>query len=320
MKILFSLLITTLLFSQNLIDIYRLKGIKALQNEFEKTLQSKTYWLNYLKHKDVKYGYYEDNSFIILCNKRLKRLTLLKYHKGENKKLITFNDLIVGKLGDKEKEGDLKTPIGVYSLIKKIVPKNPFYGPLAFVTNYPNLYDKLNHKDGHGIWIHGRPLDGEKRPDLSKGCIVLNNKDLKILSKIINYKKSILQIYEKPLFAKRDDIASILSMIYKWRWAWERSNLDNYLTFYSKDFKRANGDNFNQFKQYKERVFENKKGKKVEIIFKNLSIVPYQNPDNITMYRVAFYEEYYSPNFIWKGNKEIFVKKEKNKFKIFIEN
>jgi len=313
------LFLIKIIFAQNLIDIYRFNGIEPLKKAIEKEIQSKNYWKNYLKDKNVKYGYYEDNSFILLCNKTLKKLTVLKYHNGNIQTLLEFNNLIIGKLGQKEKEGDLKTPIGVYSLIYKIIPKNTFYGPLAFVTSYPNLYDKLHNKDGHGIWIHGKPLDGEQRPDLSKGCIVLDNDDLEKLANIINYKKTTLQIYEKPIFANKDDIASILALIYKWRKAWEKSNLDEYLSYYSKDFKRSNGNNFEQFKNYKKRVFQNKKHQKVRIFFKNISIVPYQNPKNIKMFRIAFYEEYYSQTYNWKGYKEIFVKKEKNKFKIFIE-
>jgi len=313
------LFLANFIFAQNLIDIYRFNGINTLQEAIEKEIQSKNYWKKYLKNKNVKYGYYEDNSFILLCNKTLKSLSILKYHNGKIQKLLEFNNLIVGKLGQKEKEGDLKTPIGVYSLKYKIIPKNPFYGPLAFVTSYPNLYDKLHDKDGHGIWIHGKPLDGEQRPDLSKGCIVLDNNDLEKLANTIDYKKTTLQIYEKPIFAKKDDIASILAMIYKWRRAWEKSDLDTYLSFYSKDFKRSNGQNFEKFKNYKKRVFQNKKHQKVTIYFRNISIVPYQNPKNIIIYRIAFYEEYNSLSYKWKGNKEVFVKKEGDKFKIFIE-
>ena len=315
--------VTTFLFAFNttsLINIYRYEGINPIVDKFEKLIQSKQYWLNTLKNINVKFGYYENKSFILLCNKTSRTLKVLKYKDGKIYNLAEFNNLIVGKLGQKQREGDLKTPIGVYSLIDKIIPKNPFYGPLAFVTSYPNLYDKLHHRDGYGIWIHGKPLDGKSRPDLSKGCIVLNNNDLKKLADIINYQETILQIYQnKPVYASKEDIASILSMLYKWRWAWERSNLKKYISYYAKDFHRANGDNLKQFINYKKRVFEVRKNQKVSIYFKDIKIVPYQNPKDEKIYRVTFYEKYIAPNFTFKGNKEIFVKKEKDKFKIFIE-
>jgi len=316
-KIIFILFLINL-YAQNLVDVYRYNGINQVQNILEKKLQSENYWLNYLKNKNVKYGYYEHNSFILLCNKTLRKLQVYKYNNGKIKKLFEFSNLIVGKLGQKHKEGDLVTPIGVYSLTNKIIPKNTFYGPLAFVTSYPNLYDKLNNRNGYGIWIHGKPLDGE-RGDLSKGCIVLNNNDLIKLANTIDYQHTILQIYQSPIFATKKDIASILSMLYKWRYAWEKSKLKTYISFYDKDFKRANGDNLKEFIAYKKRVFALRKHQKINIYFKNITIVPYQNFKDIIMYRVSFYEEYLAPNFTFKGNKEIFVRKRGDQFKIFIE-
>ncbi|CAI6147276.1 MAG: hypothetical protein SPLUMA1_SPLUMAMAG1_01934 [uncultured Sulfurimonas sp.] len=59
---------------------------------------------------------------------------------------------------DKIREGDLRTPIGVYKLVKKLSKVDSFYGPLAFATSYPNSYDKYLGKNGSGIWIHGLPL------------------------------------------------------------------------------------------------------------------------------------------------------------------
>ena len=322
MKKFMLIFIATYLFafnSNSIIDTYRFQGIKPTINKIEKLIQSKTYWLDRLHNINVKYGYYEDTSFILLCNKTSRILKVLKYKNGKIYNLAEFNNLIVGKLGQKQKEGDLRTPIGVYSLKYKIIPKNPFYGPLAFVTSYPNLYDKLHHRDGHGIWIHGKPLDGKSRPDLSKGCIVLNNDDLQKLANIINYQETVLQIYQKPVYASKEDIASILALIYKWRWAWEKSNLKKYISYYANDFHRSNGEDLKQFINYKKRVFEIRKHQKVTIYFKDIKIVPYQNPKDEKIYRVTFYEEYIAPTYTFKGNKEIFVKKEKNKFKIFIE-
>ncbi len=318
MKFTILFLSVIMLYAQNLADIYRYNGIDKVQTILEQKIQSKDYWLNELKNQNIKYGYYEKTSFILLCNKSLKILKVYKTQGGKNKELFEFANIIVGKSGQKHKEGDLITPIGVYSLKYKIIPKNTFYGPFAFVTSYPNLYDKLNDRDGHGIWIHGKPLDGE-RGDISKGCIVLNNNDLIKLAKTIDYQNTILQIYQSPIFATKDDIASILAMLYKWRWAWEKSDFKKYISFYDKDFKRSNGNNLDKFIEYKKRVFDMRKHQKIQIFFKKITIVPYQNFENIDMYRVSFYEEYYAPNFTFKGDKEIFVRKRGNNFKIFIE-
>ncbi|WP_457561000.1 L,D-transpeptidase Cds6 family protein [Caminibacter sp.] len=317
MKILILFIISTFLFAQNVYDIYRYEGIKAAQKFMEKQLQSKDFWLQRLQNKDVKFGYFEKPTYILFCNKLTRKLDVY-FYKNYLKHLTSFNNIIVGKLGDKQKEGDLKTPIGNYTLINRVIPGNTFYGPLAFVTSYPNLYDKLHHKKGYGIWIHGKPLDGE-RGDLSKGCIVLNNDEILYLNKLINYKKTVLEITQNPIYGNKEDIAEILALIYKWRDAWKKSDLKRYLSFYAKDFHRSNGWDLKRFIKYKTRVFNSKKGQKIKIFFKNIQITPYQNLQNKKIYKVEFYEEYYSPTYTFKGDKEIYLAKRDGKFKIIIE-
>jgi murein L,D-transpeptidase YafK len=53
----------------------------------------------------------------------------------------------------------------------------------------------------------------------------------------------------------RDEIASILANIYQWRYAWKISNIDDYLKFYNKGFRRFDGKNLEQFARYKRLVF-----------------------------------------------------------------
>ena len=77
--------------------------------------------------------------------------------------------------GDKQKEGDLKTPEGVYFIGDRIKKKLDYtlYGNTAFALNYPNPMDRLRGKTGYGIWIHGRgtPIT----PKLTRGCVALQN-------------------------------------------------------------------------------------------------------------------------------------------------
>jgi len=317
-KIIALFLAITLYAQDELIDAYRFEGVSSLLYHIEKTIQSKDYWLRRLKNLNVKLGYFQSPHFVLLCNKRARNLRVFKYKDGKLSQLLNFTNIIVGKLGDKEKEGDLKTPIGVYSLINRIKPKNTFYGPLAFVTSYPNLYDKVHKKNGYGIWIHGKPLDGE-RGDLSKGCIVLDNDEILKLDKIIDYKKTTLEITEDTLYANKHDIAQILATIYKWRYAWKNSDLKNYISFYDKDFQRSNGMRLKEFIRYKRAVFSHKKGQRIEIYFKNIQIVPYQNPKKLPIYKITFHEDYISPTYQFHGYKEIYMVKRDKKFKIIIE-
>lgn len=83
--------------------------------------------------------------------------------------------------GDKTKEGDLRTPEGVYFLGRKLEKglDRDLYGDMAYTLNFPNPVDVINGKTGHGIWIHGRGKDINTRE--TKGCVALNTPDLKRL-------------------------------------------------------------------------------------------------------------------------------------------
>ncbi len=91
-----------------------------------------------------------------------------------------------GKNGSqKVREGDKKTPIGVY-FVTANVPREKltdFYGRGAFPINYPNEWDKRHGRSGFGIWLHGTPSDTYSRPPrASDGCVVLSNQDLDRIS------------------------------------------------------------------------------------------------------------------------------------------
>lgn len=80
--------------------------------------------------------------------------------------------------GDKQKEGDLKTPEGVYFITRKITQKLDFmeYGPHAFALNYPNPVDRLRSKTGGGIWLHskGQPIQGIT----TRGCLAIDQHEI----------------------------------------------------------------------------------------------------------------------------------------------
>jgi hypothetical protein len=55
-------------------------------------------------------------------------------------------------------------------------------------------------------------------------------------------------------------------------------------------------------------VFQNKKYQNVEIYFKKINIIPYQNIKNDKIFRIDMFEDYMSKNYDYHGPKEIFVK------------
>jgi len=87
--------------------------------------------------------------------------------------------------GDKQKEGDLRTPEGVYFITHKITQKLDFmeYGPHAFNLNYPNPADRLRGKTGSGIWLHskGQPIAGLT----TRGCMAIEQNEITDLVPIL---------------------------------------------------------------------------------------------------------------------------------------
>lgn len=299
-------------------DIYRMEGIKAVEQELEKNLRDVNFWKKYLEKRNVEYGYYEYNKYVILAEKENKELSIFE-NLEDDYKLISKEKMIIGEnSGDKLLEGDKKTPEGSYDLLQKKTGLDQFYGPFALVTSYPNSFDQSLNKKGHGIWIHGMPLNGD-RESFTQGCLAIDNERLKSLDSNINLKKTVLITSHNELKkATKDDIAIILSSIYKWKDAWKYSNIEEYLSFYSKDFKRADRSDFNTFSNQKRQIFAKNENKTINLF--NIDISPYPNSLDKTMYRVLMDEEYVSPSVQFYGKKELFVEVSNNKLQILTED
>lgn len=131
-------------------------------------------------------------SKIILVDAHKSRLYLLSNENqgisGGRLKVVFDTYASIGQNGiGKWREGDGKTPIGVYFTQKylksTILPD--LYGSGALTLDYPNPIDKAHKKTGSGIWVHGTPSHQYARPPLSSdGCIVLANDDM---NRLIQY-------------------------------------------------------------------------------------------------------------------------------------
>ncbi|PPC79293.1 hypothetical protein C4K68_00890 [Pokkaliibacter plantistimulans] len=88
--------------------------------------------------------------------------------------------------GDKQSEGDLKTPEGVYR-IEKFIPDSqlaPVYGSGAFPLDYPNPLDRIEGRNGSGIWLHGRD-DNDPSKVATRGCVAFQNKEIRELEPVL---------------------------------------------------------------------------------------------------------------------------------------
>lgn len=130
---------------------------------------------------------------VLLADASRSRIYVFTSHQGKPMLVDEFYTTI-GLLGaDKSKEGDQKTPLGVYRVQFEIRDprKDGFLGNFAMTLDYPNAYDSHTGRTGSGIWIHGVPANLHVRPpQASDGCLAVANKDLQKLRKYVRYNET----------------------------------------------------------------------------------------------------------------------------------
>jgi murein L,D-transpeptidase YafK len=191
----------------------------------------------------------EDQKHVLLVDARRSRLYVYSHRAGQLK-FVTDYYISQGKLGvNKLKEGDQKTPIGVYYITSHLSGARlpDFYGSGALPINYPNEWDKLNGRSGSGIWLHGTPSDSFSRPPLSSdGCVVLTNPDLYKLTGSVEVGKTPVVISETIDFVNKakweNDRNLAAKMVDGWRRDLESLSLQRVAENYSRKFKSERGE------------------------------------------------------------------------------
>jgi murein L,D-transpeptidase YafK len=159
-------------------------------------------------------------------------------------KLLGDYYISVGKSGtEKNTEGDLRTPLGVYFITSNLDPKSlkDFYGSGALPVNYPNQLDVKRGKTGGGIWLHGTPPEHFSRPPLSTdGCVVLANPDLLHIIKTVEIRTTPVVIAQKlkwvaPQAVKMDSLL-FEDALNGWRAAKSSGDMTRLLSWYTTDF------------------------------------------------------------------------------------
>lgn len=258
-----------------------------------------------------------DKQKVFLVDKGLKKTFLIEIRDDNPTLIKEFDKIIVGEgNGDKLKEGDKKTPTGVYYVTGFIPPSklDKIYGSGAFPLNYPNFVDKLYGKTGHGIWIHGR--DPKENKQVSKGCVVLKNEDIDYL-KTFNFIGTPVVIAEKLHFT--DEISynteksfwlNFLNEFYE---SWKNNDINRLSKLIHVRFKDSNHKSYAEYIQRKKMLME--KFPEKTIVFENIKIFK-ENDSEV----VFDFDQFYSaPNITTYGTKRLYLIKEANDFKIIAE-
>ena len=254
----------------------------------------------------------EMGSYTILVEKQTQRLFLYGCAAGRISLIKSFTCSTGKNSGDKKKRGDRRTPEGIYFFTRIFEDEKlePHYGIRAFVLDYPNLFDRMQGKEGRGIWLHG--TNKALIPNDSKGCIALNNKDLMELSHYISLYCTPIIILEKIEYLTAEAMEKrkrrLETFIVKWLRSWENKDLSSYMSCYAKDF-RSKGMNWRQWKQYKNRL--NKRNSKINIALGEIQGFRHKNYDLVT-----FRQDYHSDILKSKGVKRLFLREDGEDLKI----
>jgi murein L,D-transpeptidase YafK len=257
----------------------------------------------------------------LLVDSRRSRLYVFENADGRPQYVADYY-VSLGKRGvDKTREGDQKTPLGVYHVTANLPRQklSDFYGAGAYPINYPNEWDRRLGRNGYGIWVHGTPPDTYSRPPrASDGCIVLANPDLLSVGRFMQVGMTPVIIAEEvewadaaAVQAERQALAAALE---QWRLDWQSRDTGRYLGHYSPRFKSGAQD-LAGWAAHKRTVNAAKTWIRVGLT--QVSMLRYPNQANFVV--VTYAQEYRSNNLSNTMRKRQYWQKEDGRWRIFYE-
>jgi len=259
--------------------------------------------------------------YALLVDSRRSRLYVFENADGRPQYVADYY-VTLGKRGiEKAREGDQKTPVGVYHVTGNLPRQklSDFYGAGAYPINYPNEWDKRLGRNGFGIWLHGTPPDTYSRPPrASDGCIVLANPDLLSVGRHLQVGTTPVIIAgeiewadAKALEAERAGLAGALEL---WRADWQSRDTERYLAHYSPAF-RSGAQDLAAWSAHKRGVNAAKKWIRVNL--SQVSMLRY--PNQVDFVVVSFEQDYRSSNLSNTLRKRQYWQKEDGRWRIVYE-
>ena len=217
--------------------------------------------------------------------------------------------------GDKFTEGDLKTPEGVYFVVHRLASGLNFekYGYEAYTLNYPNPVDRLRNKTGYGIWIHGRGVP--ITPNVTEGCVSLNNEDIAVLGKNLLPGTPVtlaeaVNFFPQTPAEDKTVIDTLHRKTFEWAKAWSGRSSKFFDYYDPKAYAIAQGESFTAFRAQKESVF--KKVAYIDTKVRNVQAL--QGPGYWVTW---FQQDYRASNLSSKGVRRLYWQKDgKGEFRI----
>lgn len=257
----------------------------------------------------------------LLVDSRRSRLYVFENLDGRPHYVADYY-VTLGKRGvEKTREGDQKTPLGVYHITANLPRQklSDFYGAGAYPINYPNEWDRRLGRNGYGIWVHGTPPDTYSRPPrASDGCIVLANPDLLSVGRFMQVGMTPVIIAEEIEWADAAAVqaerATLAAALEQWRLDWESRDTGRFLAHYSPRFHAGTQD-LAAWATHKRAVNAGKSWIRVGVA--QVSMLRYPNQANFVV--VTFAQEYRSNNLSNTMRKRQYWQQEDGRWRIFYE-
>lgn len=265
---------------------------------------------------------------LILVDKKTNQLHLASYEADDSFKILKTYHATTGKVkGDKDQEGDLKTPEGVYQFNSKILPPKlaAKFGNMAFYMNFPNAYDEIAGATGSAIMLHATNEPDRLKSDFdSEGCVVVRNEDIQELQHSIRLGLTPILVFEEltPEYKDGRRNEKLHQFFDQWIQDWESRDVEKYMRHYHTDFASPiRGKMFDrgEWKAYKGVLTQ--KYSKIQV---NSSDPFFFRHPKYTM--VMFTQDYIStlknggPGLVSRGTKILYIAEENGEPKIISEN
>lgn len=243
-------------------------------------------------------------------------------NRGGRPKLTEDYYISIGKAGgDKRREGDEKTPVGVYR-VSDYLPGSglpDMYGPGAFPIDYPNPWDRRLGRTGSGIWLHGTESERYSRAPLSSlGCVTLANVDFLALRERVEVGRTPVVVvdgvdWQEPsrIEQSRRELAAAVE---EWRRDWESRDTQRYLSHYGPDF-HTEGMDLARFTGHKRRV--NRGKRYIRVGLSDVAIYAYPGEEETVL--VEFQQAYESDSFRSRRHKQQYWRRHGDDWKIVFE-
>ena len=162
------------------------------------------------------------------------RLFVFANRDGEPRYVTDFY-ISLGKNGvEKRREGDQKTPLGVYTIVSVEGEASRLLRPRRLPDQLPQRMGQAARRNGYGIWLHGTPSETYSRPPrATDGCVALTNEDLRRLARYVDVGRTPVVISEGVEWVAperwQESRREFLAAFEQWRADWESLDTDRYL-------------------------------------------------------------------------------------------